>query len=152
MGEKNINGRKRHYLVDTEGHLLAVLVERADRTDRDAARWLFRAIDHRWTQLQKIWADQAYNGDLGEWLHAAYGIDLEVVQRAAGQVGFTVLPRRWAVERTIAWQGRNRRLSKDYEHTAAASETWCYLASIALLLRRLRPDPTVEQPYIRKAA
>ena len=85
MGEKNITGRKRHYLVDTEGHLLAVLVERADRTDRDAARWLFRAIDHRWTQLQKIWADQAYNGDLGEWLHAAYGIDLEVVQRAAGR-------------------------------------------------------------------
>ena len=152
MGGKIINGRKRHYLVDTEGHLLAVLVEPADRADRDAARWLFQAIDHRWTQLQKIWADQAYTGDLGEWLQTVYGIDLAVVARPAGQKGFSVLPRRWAVERTIAWQGRNRRLSKDYEHTAAASETWCYLASIGLLLRRLRPDPAVEPPYTRKAA
>ena len=111
MGEKRINGRKRHYLVDTEGQLLAVLVERADLADRAAAQWLFRAIDHRWTRLQKIWADQAYNGDLGEWLATVYGIALEVVERAAGQMGFTVLPRRWAVERPIAWPGRQRRLS-----------------------------------------
>jgi len=131
---------------------LAVLVEPADRTDRAAARWLFQAVDHRWTRLQKVWADQAYNGDLGEWLRTVYGIELEVVGRPAGQQGFQVLPRRWVVERTIAWQGRHRRLSKDYEHTAAASETWCYIASIALLLRRLRPDPTVERPYLRNVA
>jgi putative transposase len=152
MGGKRISGRKRHYLVDTEGHLLAVLVERADVADRAAAPWLFRAIDHRWTRLQKIWADQAYNGDLGEWLAIVYGIELEVVERPVGQKGFAVLPRRWAVERTIAWQGRHRRLSKDYEQTAAASETWCYIASIALLLRRLRPNPALEPPYARKAA
>ncbi len=108
--------------MDTEGHLLAVLVERADVADRAAAQWLFRAIDHRWTRRQKIWADQAYNGDLGEWLAIVYGIELEVVERPVGQKGFAVLPRRWAVERTIAWQGRNRRLSKDYEQTAAATE------------------------------
>ena len=143
-------GRKRHYLVDTTGHLLAVLVERADLADRDGARWVFRAIDQQWTALQKVWADQAYNGDLGEWLHAVYGIELEVVERAPGQVGFTVLPRRWVVERTIAWLGRNRRLSKDYEHSGAAMETWCYLASISLLLRRLRPNPDAEIPYWRK--
>jgi putative transposase len=152
MGEKKVQGRKRHYLVDTEGHLLAVLVEGADRADREAARWLFRAIDRRWTALQKAWADQAYNGDLGAWLQAAYGIELEVVERAAGQVGFTVLPRRWVVERTIAWLGRNRRLSKDYEQSGAAMETWCYIASIALLLRRLRPNTHVEAPYCRKGA
>jgi putative transposase len=152
MAEKKINGRKRHYLVDTEGHLLAVLVEAADRTDRDGARWVFRAIDQRWTTLQKIWADHAYNGDLAAWLRAAYGIDLEVVEHAPGQKGFAVLPRRWVVERTIAWLGRNRRLSKDYERSGAAMETWCYLASISLLLRRLRPDPQAERPYWRKAA
>jgi putative transposase len=152
MGEKKVQGRKRHYLVDTEGHLLAVLVEAADRTDRDGARWVFRAIDQRWTTLQKIWADHAYNGDLAAWLRAAYGIDLEVVEHAPDQKGFAVLPRRWVVERTIAWLGRNRRLSKDYEHSAAAMETWCYLASISLLLRRLRPNPQVERPYCRKVA
>ena len=129
-----------------------MLVERADVGDRDAARWVFRAIDHQWTALQKVWADQAYNGDLAAWLQGVYGIELEVVERAPGQVGFTVLPRRWVVERTIAWLGRNRRLSKDYEHSGAAMEAWCYIASIALLLRRLRPDSTREAPYCRKAA
>src|SRR5207248_11138112 len=68
MGEKKVQGRKRHYLVDVEGHLLAVLVERADIADRDGARWLFQAIDRQWTTLAKVWADQAYNGDLAEWL------------------------------------------------------------------------------------
>ena len=145
-------GRKRHYLVDVEGHLLAALVECADIADRDGARWVFRAIDQQWTALAKVWADQAYNGDLGEWLRAVYGIELEVVERAPDRQGFTVLPRRWVVERTIAWLGRNRRLSKDYEHSAAAMESWCYLASISLLLRRLRPNPRAEIPYWRKAA
>ena len=133
--------------MDVEGHLLAVLVERADIADRDGARWVFRAIDRQWTTLAKVWADQAYNGDLAEWLRAVYGIELEVVERAPDQKGFTVLPRRWVVERTIAWLGRNRRLSKDYEHSGAAMETWCYLASINLLLRRVRPNPDAEVPY-----
>jgi putative transposase len=70
--------------------------------------------------------------------------------RPQGQKGFVVLPRRWVVERTIAWLGRNRRLSKDYEHSGAAMETWCYLASISLLLRRLRPNRYAEVPYWRK--
>ena len=68
------------------------------------------------------------------------------------QQGFRVLPRRWVVERTIAWQGRSRRLSKDYEHATDYSESWCYLASIQLLLKRLRPPRGVEVPYARKAA
>jgi putative transposase len=152
MGGKKVRGRKRHDLVDPEGHLLAVLVEPADIADRDAARWVFRAIDQRWTALQKVWADQAYNGDLDAWLAAVYGIELEVVTHAAGQVRCTVLPRRWVVERTIAWLGRNRRLSKDYEQSGAAMESWCYLASIALLLRRLRPDATAAPPSCRKVA
>jgi putative transposase len=152
MGGKTINGRKRPYLVDTAGPLLAVLVERADLADREGARWVFRAIERQWTTLAKVWADQAYNGDLAEWLRVVYGIDREVVQRAPEQKGFTVLPRRWVVERTIAWLGRNRRLSKDYEQSGAAMESWCYLASIALLLRRLRPDAAAEPPYCRKVA
>ena len=138
--------------MDVERHLLAVLVEGADVADREGARWLFRAIDQQWTALAKVWADQAYNGDLAAWLRGVYGIDLEVVERAPDQKGFTVLPRRWVVERTIAWLGRNRRLSKDYEHSGAAMETWWYLASISLLLGRLRPNPQVEAPYCRKIA
>ena len=79
---------------------MAVLVEGADVADREGARWLFRAIDQQWTALAKVWADQAYNGDLAAWLRGVYGIDLEVVERAPEQHGFTVLPRRWVVERT----------------------------------------------------
>ena len=62
---------------------------------------------------------------------------VEVVQRAAGAVGFVVLPRRWVVERSFAWLGRSRRLSKDYERCPAVSETWIQIAMLKLMLRRL---------------
>ena len=102
--------------------------------------------------MQKVWADQGYTGDLADRLRAEYGIDLEIVVRSTEQAGFTVLPRRWVVERTIAWQGRSRRLSKDYEHAADYSEAWCYIASIQLLLRRLRPPQERAVPYARQVA
>ena len=80
------------------------------------------------------------------WVHPADLPDreaawwwLEVVRKAAGQQGFVVLPRRWVVERTFAWLGRNRRLAKDFEQVTECSETWVYLASIRLLLTRLAP-------------
>ena len=153
MGEKNVKGRKRHFLVDTEGHLLAVLVEAANRGDREGARWVLQWVSKRWPALRKLWADQGYSGeDLADWLRAEYGIELEVVTKAADQRGFAVLPRRWVVERSIAWINRSRRLSKDYEHRAESTETWCYLSSIHLLLHRLCPRSDREPPYARKAA
>ena len=152
MGGKKVQGRKRHYLVDTEGNLLAVLVHEADVNDREGARWLLVRAYGPWRSLQKLWADQGYTGDLAEWLRAEYGIDLEIVTKAADQQGFVVLPRRWVVERTIGWTGRSRRLSKDYEHWPENSESWIYLASIHRLLKRLAPDPMAEPPYVRKAA
>jgi putative transposase len=147
-----VAGRKRHYLVDTEGHLLVAAVGPADEDDRDGARCVFAARTQCWPDLQLVWADQHYTGDLEEEVQDLYGIHLEIVRRAADQRGFVVLPRRWVVERTIAWQGRSRRLSKDYEQATAYSESWCYLASIQLLLKRLHPPRDVEAPYARKAA
>ena len=147
-----MRGRKRHYLVDTEGHLLLVLVGPADEDDRDGARWLLHAREKRWPTLELIWADQHYTGDLEDEARGQYGIRLEIVRKPEEQKGFVLLPRRWVVERTIAWQGRSRRLSKDYEHAAEYSESWCYLASIQLLLKRLRPPAQGERPYARKAA
>ena len=138
--------------MDTEGHVLAVLVVGADWGDRAGARWLFDDVAHRWPALPHVWADRGYTGELAEWLQDRYGITLEIVCKPPEQRGFAVQPRRWVVERTIAWLGRSRRLSKDYEHTAAAAETWCYLASIGLLLKRLRPTTLVEQPYRSKVA
>ena len=148
-----MKGRKRHFLVDTAGHLLAVLVEAADRGDREGARWVLTWVSKRWPELRKLWADQGYSGDeLKQWLGEHYGIDLEVVERLADQVGFAVLPKRWIVERSIAWVNRSRRLSKEYEQRAECTESWCYLSSIHLLLQRLCPRSDVERPYARKAA
>ena len=138
--------------MDTQGHLLAVLVHAADVNDREGARWLLQVARRWWRTLQKLWADQGYTGDLVDWLRAEYGIDLEIVNRAAEQTGFVVLPRRWVVERSLAWSGRSRRLSKEYEHWPEYSETVSYLASLQFLLKRLAPDSTQERPYLRKAA
>ncbi len=138
--------------MDTEGHVLAVIVVGADWGEREVAPWLFDEVAHRWPALQHVWADGGYTGDLAAWLQDRYGIVLEIVSKPPEQRGFAVLPRRWVVERSIAWLGRSRRLSKDYEHTTAAAETWCYLASIGLLLKRLHPARHTEQPYARKAA
>src|SRR3954447_19305010 len=123
-GGKNVKGRKRHFLVDTEGHLLAVLVEAANRGDRDGARWLLSWVSQRWPELRKLWADHGYSGEeLATELRDHYGIDLEVVAKPADQKGFAVQPRRWVVERSIAWINRSRRLGKDYEQPPEATET-----------------------------
>ena len=129
-----------------------MLVYAADIGDREGARWVIADAAGHWTALQKLWADQGYTGNLAAWLQQEYGIDLEIVAKAADQVGFAVLPRRWVVERSIAWYGRARRLSKDYEHLAEYSESWIYLASIMFLLQRLHPRADREPPYARKAA
>jgi putative transposase len=88
--------------------------------------------------LALIWADRAYQG-LEGWLLAHCEWILEIVKPPKGTKGFTLLPRRWVVERTFAWLGRYRRLSKDYEYLPRSSETWIYMAMCCLMLKRLAP-------------
>ena len=153
MEARKVGGRKRHILVDTAGHLLAVVVHAADVGEREGARWVLHVTQRWWHALQKLWADPGYSGDdLAQWLLREYGITLEVVSRPADQEGFVVLPRRWVVERTLAWLGRSRRLSKEYEHWPEYSETVIYLAALQLLLKRLAPDRIQKLPYARQAA
>jgi transposase len=140
-------------VVDTQGFLLAVVVTAADEDDRDGARWVLRRAHHYWPSVQHVWADQGYTGaDLADALRQAYGLRLEIVRHAEDQVGFVVLPRRWVVERTHAWLGRRRRLSKEYEREVEYTETVIYLASLHHLLRRLAPDPHAPRPYTARAA
>ena len=87
-------------------------------------------------RLATLWADRAYEA-AREWIEAELGLALEIVAKAAGQRGFVPLPKRWIVERTLAWLSRNRRLSKDYEHDEAYSESMVYIASIHLSLKKL---------------
>jgi len=135
---KKVKGRKRHILTDTGGLLLAAQVHAADIQDRDGAPSLFAAIGHAFPSLRHVFADGAYAGPkleaelkrIGRWT-------LEIVKRSGGAQGFEVLPRRWVVERTLAWLNRNRRLAKDFEATIAAAQAWLFIASVQLLARRL---------------
>ena len=136
---KKVNGRKRHILVDVLGLLLAVYVHPAHLQDREGVKGLLaRAKVKGFARLQLIWADGGYSGlPLAAWVLVATGWLVTIVERAADQVGFQVLPRRWVVERTLAWLGRYRRLSKDYEVLAQTSEAWIYAAMVNLMLKRL---------------
>jgi putative transposase len=149
-GNKQINGRRRHVLVDTMGCLLGVLVCRADVTERDGAFLLLGLLVLCYPLLKKIWTDEGYTGEIQDTIQAEYDIEMEVVSNAPEQKGFVVRPRRWVVERFFGWLNRYRRLSKDYEHDPDYSETWIQVASIHRMLRQLAPDPTRELPYKRR--
>ncbi len=130
-------GRKRHILVDTLGLLLAVVVTAASVSDPAGARLLLSRLGGFCKNLRKIWVDGTYRGQLLEWVARHFRFRLEAVVPPKGQKGFTVLPRRWVVERTLGWFGCNRRLSKDYEASTSSSETVVYIVMIRLMLRRL---------------
>jgi putative transposase len=134
---KKINGRKRHILVDTMGLILMVVVHAASIQDRDGAKLVFEKIYHLFPKLHLIWADAGYAGWLVDWVKYFIGCGLEIVKRCDLTKGFKILPRRWVVERTFAWLGRYRRLSKDYEYLPQTSETMIYAAMTHLMLRRL---------------
>ncbi len=140
-GGKRLTGRKRHGLFDSLGHLIRLLVTRADVHDALGAKRVLAAAGSALATLQRLWVDGKYT-ELGlpEHVRQVYGITLDHVAKLAGQQGFVPLPRRWVAERSWAWGGRNRRLSKDYETDTQSSEAWSYLASIRLLLQRLAPQ------------
>jgi putative transposase len=134
---KKVNGRKRHLLVDTLGLVLAIVVTSACVSDPSGARSLLAHLGGFCKNLRKIWVDGTYRGQLMIWAEQHFRFRLEAVMQEKGQKGFTLLPRRWVVERTFAWLGFNRRLSKDYEGTTSSSEAWIQIAMIRLMLRRL---------------
>jgi putative transposase len=152
-GAKKIKGRKRHLLVDTQGLVLTVRVHPADVMDRDGVALLLppEQMKVEFPYLTHIWLDAGYNGkDKGqEWIEQHLGWTTQVVKPpprrvlVAGHVdpiprpAFTVLPRRWVVERTFAWLGQNRRLSKDYERLCETSEIMVYAAMSRLMIRQL---------------
>jgi putative transposase len=151
-GAKKVSGRKRHILVDTEGTLLKARVHPADLHDRSSAPLLLAGLDAEFPRLALLWADTAYQG-LKAWLREMLGWQLTIskhwwtglrgVWLAPGQGppeiprGFHVLKRRWVVERTFAWIGRNRRLSRDYERLIQTSEMLLYASMARVTLRRL---------------
>jgi putative transposase len=151
-GGKQVKGRKRQMVVDTQGNLLTATVHAADIQDREGAESVLNETQDLCPDVIHGWADQSYSGDLVEWAAKELGITIEIVKRPPEQRGFQVQPRRWVVERTIAWINRCRRLSKDFERLAKNSVAWIYWASIQRMLRYIARSPKQERPYARKAA
>ena len=118
---------------------MALVVHPANVQDRDGAKLVLKKLRGTYPRLKKIWADGGYAGKLIAWTKSLGGWVLEIVKRSDTAVGFTVLPKRWIVERTFAWIGRYRRMSKDYETLPVSSESMVYLAMINLMLQRLAP-------------
>ncbi len=135
---KKIKGRKRHIVTDTQGHLVALHVHPANIQDRDGAVPLLQTLARNYPKLLHLFADGAYAGEHLRNALAAFGTwFIEIIKRADNVDGFVVLPRRWVVERTLAWLGRCRRLAKDFEATIESAVAWILVAHIRLLTRRL---------------
>lgn len=122
--------------------VLEVEVQPANTQDREGAKDVLASLSDKHWRLRKIWADGSYRGELKAWIRELrHGrgrrrIELEIVEKAPGS-SFVVLPKRWIVERTFAWLGRSRRLSKDYEALCDTSRTLILIAMIQLMTRRL---------------
>ncbi len=162
---KKVQGRKRHLLVDTEGLVLKAKVHSAKVPDQDGLRLLLESARAGLSRLKHLWVDAGYQGRGKKWAEEVLGLSVEVVrkpqkplpeklaklwaqqwakegkevnwQRLMPPRGFQVLPRRWVVERTLAWIGHNRRMAKDYERLCATGEAFVYVAMSRLMVRRL---------------
>lgn len=135
---KKLLGRKRHVIVDTLGLLWAVVVHAASDQDQSGACRVLYGLWEQVRSIQVIFGDSAYGrAGLPEWVRSTLGWIIQPVLRPVNASGFVVLPKRWIVERTFAWLGRNRRLSKDYERNPATSETMIRIAMTHLMLKRL---------------
>jgi putative transposase len=151
---KNVDGRKRHIIVDSMGLLLAVAVTAADVDDAAAAPQALASLaDQPLGKLRRVYADSKYHN------HALYGwvaehgfYELEIVRRPKGAKGWVKLPIRWTVERTFAWLTKCRRLSVDREKSTRSAEAMIRLAMIHLMLNRLAPKEGQPEFQYRKAA
>jgi putative transposase len=151
---KNVDGRKRHIVVDSMGLLLAVLVTAADVDDATAAQQVFAQLDGQpMSRVERMFADSKYhNHSLYQWVDENACWKLVIVRRPDGSVGWVKLPIRWTVERTFAWLRNCRRLSKDRERTVQSSEAFIKVAMIHLMLNRLEPKENQPEFMYRAAA
>ena len=156
--EKKIRGRKRHALVDTQGHLLAIKVTGADESDQQGGRSLLEAGKERFPGLKLIWGDSHYGGTFALWVKTVVGCSVQTIKALTlpkrgvlvpeGEEvdwdtlfpkGFRPQPRRWVVERTFSWIMRWRRLCRDHEGLPTSSEALIKLAMSSRMLSLLAP-------------
>lgn len=135
---KKIKGRKRHIVTDTQGLLVGAVIHAADIQDRDGAPAVLKHIRRSFPWLRHVFADGGYAGQKLKAALARIGTwTVQIVKRADKAKGFKVIPRRWVVERTFAWLGRNRRLAKDFERSLESATAWILMASVQMMTRRI---------------
>ncbi len=156
---KKVKGRKRQILMDTQGNLLKAQVHAADESDNVGGQASLERLGNTWTRLAHLWTDTGYKKTFTEWVVAVLGWSVECVKRPVEPTGeyvqllkdflgdeaytqrypdgFVLLPRRWVVERSLAWFSFQRRLAKAYEYLPETSETWLYIANARLTWKRL---------------
>lgn len=152
-GGKKVQGRKRHIVVDSLGLLLSVVVTAANVDDARAAQELFADMPGRYyPRLRVVWGDGKYhNYALYDWVaRHRRPYQIAVVNRPPGAEGWVKLPKRWVVERTFAWLGRYRRLSKDYEKLTETSATMVEICAIQHMVRRLKPKRVKERFHYQR--
>jgi transposase len=146
---KRINGRKRFIVTDTLGLLIVVAVMAASVQDRDGAKTTLLGT-YLTVPVRFVFADAGFAGRLVDWAAQILRTTLHIVRKPEGQRGFAVIPRRWAVERTLGWLTAHRRLARDYERDPATSEAMIRWAAIITMTRRLaRGRPAARQPRWR---
>ena len=136
---KKIKGKKRHIVVDTTGLMLQAIVHAADIQDRDGGAMVMATLFGLYPFLLKLYADAGYQGAVFQTAvkKIMAQVEVEIVKRSDQAKGFVVLPKRWVVERTLAWLNRCRRLAKDWECLNRKARAYLLLASIRLMVRRL---------------
>ena len=138
---KKVSGRKRHIVTDTLGFLLVVVVTAASVQDRDGGAAALKLAHRFYPRLRHVFADGGYGGRLVTKAKRYWKVTLEIVSKPKNQRGFAVLPRRWVVERTLAWLVRWRRLVRDYERLPETHEAFVKWAMVGLMLNRLARPP-----------
>lgn len=139
-GAKRRKGSKVHAAVDTLGELLALHVTAADEQDREQVERLAESVQEITGHTVEVaYVDQGYTGSRPAEAARAHGIHLEVIKHTEAKRGFVLLPRRWVVERSLAWAARFRRLARDYERLGETLAGFHYLAFACLMLHRIIP-------------
>lgn len=135
------------------GLVLRVAVHAATLADSQGGRLVLDRVTERYPEIDHLWVDAGYNDGFVAWAQAGLGLSVERVRKGpawtrvppgeapgeapASRSPFPILPRRWVVERTFAWLGRYRRMSRDYEALPETQEALVHLCMIRLMLRRL---------------
>ena len=141
-GGKKIKGRKRIFVVDSQGHLLSVRVVSAACHDGTAAlKWWQQELKQAplLSAVERLYGDKHFGGKFKKGVEAKKGVEVITTheQIAVTKDGMKLHKRRWVVERTIAWELCSRRLARDFERKPEHAEAFCYISSFSRILRNL---------------